>query len=433
MKNKNIFEKCFLIILVIINVFMYIMEIYITEFWAYITLFLSFLTILKFKNNIALFFMFFCIFYFEYSFIVSRYISSTPILPVLYEQIRFDSTYFIGISGVMFFHIGILLFSPKSKDVVPMSSFLEQTQDKEKNIVSIKSIILTAFISLFIFNYQIFTIIPLPRTLYEYLIIFFVLAFYYARNEKIMKKVLFVLMFINVAIDFLQGGRAIVLQPILAWLFLCFSKYLTAKRMTIVAVVGLIFFTALGIYGDNISMGRSISESLSYVSPHNMINTFQRRKLALDTSVSAYWTGLTFVEMSNIHSIDMRVGNFVDYISKYTILGGSSGYEQLYEQSLQYYIHYNGGIISNYAFYWLGYIGILLLGAIFGKILQYFSSLQNNASEFSKIFFIYFISTMPRWFLYYPTPLIRGTVLLFIVYVFINFITSNKRKEKKYE
>lgn len=420
MNSKILMEKGVLILLFIVNIFMCIMGFYETKILAYVTLILSIYTLYKFKNNIALFFMFFCIFYFEYSFIISRYISSTPILPVLYEQIKFDNTNFIGLSGIMLFHLGILLFSPSVDKVSKISNFLMKKDVKKKNKTSVISFILTIVIALFILNYQIITLIPLPRSLYEYLIIFFVLAFYYSRDDKVFSKILFCLMFINVLIDFSQGGRVIVLQPMIAYMFIYFSKYFTIKRITLVAICGLIFFTAMGIYGDNMSMGKSPIESLKYISPSNMVNTFKKRKLALDTSVSAYWTGLTYVELANRHSFNQRIGNFSDYIFKYTFLGQSSGYNHLYNQSLKYYIHYNGGILPNYLYYWLGYFGFIILGVIFGKLLKYFSSLEQNSSEFGKIFFIYFISTMPRWFLYYPTPLIRGTVLLLIVFLMIN-------------
>lgn len=434
MKAKFLIEKGILILLFFVNLLMYIMGIYETTILAYITLILSFYTMFKFKNNIALFFIFFCIFYFEYSFIISRYISTTPILPVLYEQIWFENTNFIGLSGVMLFHLGILLFSPPKDKVTTVSNILFTSDSKKKNKVSMVSFVLTIVIALFIVNYQIITIIPLPRTIYEYLIVFFVLAFYYARNEKVLSKVLFILMFINIFIDFAQGGRVIVLQPILACMCIYFLKYLTIKRITFVAVLGMVFFTALGVYGDNMAMGKGTIESLKYVSPSNMIKTFEKRKLALDTSVSAYWTGLTYVELANRHTFSERIGNFSNYIFIYSFLGQRSGYKHLHEQSLEYYVHYNGGILPNYMFYWFGYFGFIVLGFIFGKLLKYFSNLTQSSAEFGKIFFVYFISTMPRWYLYYPTPLIRGTILLLVVYFIINlFIKTKKGKEDNYE
>lgn len=209
----------------------------------------------------------------------------------------------------------------------------------------------------------------------------------------------------------------------IAYFFINYSDKINSKRIFITILGGVIVFTIFGLYGDYIDYGYSL-DNLNF---RTIINTFQDRKFALDTSISAYWTGLTYIEISNIVPVTSRIKNFLEYMTIYTLGGTGTNYLQLYDLSRQYYIHYYGGYIMSYFYYWLGWIGVFGISIFIGKILKNINEMKMNMSEFGKIYIIYFLSSLPRWYLYYPTALIRGSLILYIIYIALKLITQKKK------
>ena len=186
------------------------------------------------------------------------------------------------------------------------------------------------------------------------------------------------------------------------------------KNISIAFIFVVIVFTIFGLYGDYKDFGYDLSTLNSSV----VIKTFSDRKFSLDTAISSYWTGLTYIEISNIIPFSQRILNFIEYITIYAIKGTSSSYVQLYDFSRRYYVHYYGGYISSYFYYWFGWSGIFIIGLYIGKLMNLAGRLNKDFSDFSKLLTVYFISTLPRWYLYYPVTLFRG-MLIFIVFYFV--------------
>lgn len=417
MKNKSEYlEKTLLVISLIIVFYLKISKQYFSSLIAIFLLLLDAYSIIKSKDNIYAFFLFLCMLYFDYSIIISKYLSTTPNFVSFFRLIKFNDTMFISISSLYVFHAILILFLKKEFYKKNDNIYLLNAKNSSSKKLTNKSVIFLCALIFIIFivliDYLFIHFLPIKRTIYEYLLIPFIIAIYYSKDYNILRKIIFFLILISMAINTIQGGRIVSLQPLLAYVFIVYYNKLTSKKIILATIIGIILFTSFGIYGDLLVE----QENMNKLNLNLIYNTIFERKFALDTSISSYWTGTTFIEISNYFTNFDRVKNFFSYILLYTLLGQKSGYIELFDISRKYYLHYYGGFITSYFYFWGGYIGIIFISIYLCFLLNKISLVNHNSSDFSKILFIYLISTLPRWYLYYPTPLFRGIFILYVCY-----------------
>ena len=227
-------------------------------------------------------------------------------------------------------------------------------------------------------------------------------------------------MIISTVVNMYQGARVISLQPMIAYFFVFYDDLINYKKLIISFIIVILIFTFFGLYGDMLDSGISLKQlTFSY-----LIDNLLARKFTLDTSIAAYWSGLTFIECTNFIPLHDRITNFLQFLTSYLLFGAKSGYKDVYNISREYYLHYNGGFISSYFYYWLSWPGVILVSIYVGKILKLF--LYKDDNEFKKIFKIYVVATIPRWYLYYPTALFRGTFIFIILYILFSKMLNAK-------
>ena len=378
--------------------------------------------IFKYRKNIYLSFVFIVMFYFDYSFIISKYLIGTSTLQTAYSQITNIKSYILNISLVFYFHATTLLFLNYNKKIDNYEVFITNNNENNKFLLFIYTLII-AFI---IIDYLFVHLFNFSRTYYEYLLVLFVISFYYARNNKAFRKILFILMIISTITSVIHGARVISLQPMIAYFFIFYADKINFKKLILIFIIVIIFFTFAGLYGDFKDYGYDLKQ----LNVEYLLETIEKRKISLDTSISSYWTGMTIVESSNKITYTERIGNFVKYLTEYTILGTKANYEQLFDISHRYYIHYNGGYITSYFYYWLDVFGIFILGIYVSYFMNIILKLNKDTSDLKKIISIYFIASIPRWYLYFPTPLFRGLLLLIIIFYVTSKLLAIKRKDK---
>lgn len=387
---------------------------------ALIVLGLIIFSLVKNRNNALFFFFFLVIGYFIFSVLICRYIFIGGPLNGEFHQLKFTNTASIGLNCLLLFCSIIIYFIRNSKKIKINSDFFRYRNTNNKTLIvslGIISIIIFALL-----NNMFFHFFSNSEQIYEYCIILFIFGFYYIGNNKKLRIILSILLLIFVGYTLIQGGRVSILQMIIVFFLMNMIHKYDYKKIAILTFMGIILFTIFGIYGDYISWGTEFS--ISYI-----IEQLIERKFALDTSVSSYFTGLTFVEYSNFVSFGDRISNFIGYI-KYTFLGKYANYKQLQAITINNYIHYYGGYITSYFYYWLGPIGIVLISLYIGKFLNVINNLTIRSSHFKKLLIVYFISTVPRWFLYFPTALFRGLIIFVIIYFIINIYISGEKYEK---
>lgn len=387
---------------------------------AWLTLIVNCYLAFKHRKNIYLFFCMLSILFFNYSFIISKYISSTENLVGVYNQIKFDDTKAIGINCVFIFMCILGLFlSGKDTNLSVDTSRFQKSYSKRFTLFagSIIIIMITLFIALAYglgFSYL--------RALYEYSLILFILGFLLCRDNKIQTIILVILMLISMLLNLFVGGRIISLLPFIAFFFIFIAKYIDYKKFMAIMIIGIIFYTFFGLYGDI----KDTSKDYSKLKGTYLVETMDFRKFALDTSISSYWTGLTYIELSNYDSFQERTNNFSEYILVYTPLGNKFGnYKQLYDKSKEKYIHYYGGYLTSYFYYWIGYFGVVLISCYVGYLLNFmrYNDKKSKRHDLVMVITVYVLATLPRWYLYYPATLFRGMLILIICYFLMDMIS----------
>lgn len=418
-------EKIILILSIFFVMLLWVLKLYkLANIVASMTLLIDIYGCIKVRKNKINFFMFLTMLYFDYSFIITKYYYNIKSFSALYAQIRFEDTKFIGITLVYLFHAILLLLLKPSFFENKDDMFIVNSNEKIKGKKKIFIFALIVMIGFIITDYLIFHVFNIPRTIYEYMIIPFIIAIYYSKNNEPLSILILLLIMVSFLINSSQGGRIISLQPLIAFFFIKYYNKVNSKRIFLVFIVGIILFTLLGLYGDNL-MGDNQTLTIN-----NTLNVLNERKFALDTSYSAYWTGLTFIETSHYIPFKNRIRNFIQYVTTYLLFGKASKYNELTSISIKYYGHWNGGYLPHYFYYWFGPLGIIVLALYIAFFFNKFASCNSNSSDYFKILYVYFVSAMPRWYLYSPAQIFRGVFLLTVVY-FVVYIFINNDKSKK--
>lgn len=419
MKKFNIADLIFFICLIYSLICLFF-NIQLNIISAILLLGLVIYSVIKSRKNVLLFFSFLVIGYFIFSVLISRFFFIGGPLQGEFFQLRYNNTNSIGINCILLFYSIILLLIRKFKKVeIDKNFFKYDKYNKKTLIVSLGIIFLVTFIFL---NNVFFKFFSNSEQIYEYCLILFIFGYYYTGNNKKLWWILSIILALFSGYTILQGVRVSILQMLIIFFLMNMIHKYNYKKIAIFTIIGIILFTIFGIYGDHLDWGTDFSFNYIY-------EQILDRKFALDTSVSSYFTGLTFIEYTNIMTFGERFSNLLDYF-KYTFIGGGANYKNLQSITINSYIHYYGGYITSYFYYWLGTAGVILIATYIGKLFKMINNLTLKSKHFYKLSTVYIISTIPRWFLYFPTPLFRGFIIFLIIHIAINIFISGEKNEE---
>lgn len=378
-------------------------------------LFLNIFTLVKVRNDKGIFVIIFALLYFNFSYIISRYIG-TPSSTVsdLFTNIKLSNTMIISIdSQILFFAILNFMIGDKIKK--PASMLNKKISFPYRKIL----VFLLELLLILILLYHLINNITESTTLLEYSIILFVFALYLTKDSKSEKLVVELILIIFSLYSLKNGDRIAILQFILADFLVNYVNKFSIKQIVTVLLIGIFLFTFFGIYGDLLDA----NSDMNNLSIKNTYDTLLDRRFAIDTSVAAYHAGLTIIESSTrYYSFVERIKNGFSYFTVYTILGKNlSGYVPLNVDVLKYYGNVGGGYLTSYFYFWLGWGGISLIAIYIGKLIIIFNN-NGEKNIYVNLLSVFVLSTFPRWYLYAPDLLFRGVFLFSIVYFIISFV-----------
>ena len=390
-------------------------------FLGILLLLINFYLVYKFRNSKKLFLLFIMILYFNYSFVVTHYLSKTPtLLNNLYLQLTNINTLKITIIiQIIFFNIMNLLIpniTYNKKDVLI-------NNDDNNKYYGTTTVILD-IVLIIILMYHIISGINHNTALLEYSILLFIFSFYYGKKSNINKVYTEIIMLIFIVYSILIGQRISVLQFLLADFIINYLDIINVKILIFCFTLGIILFTFFGLYGDFKDYGYNLKDlTFEYT-----MNEIKNRKFALDTSVSAYFNTASMIELRKKYSTKDRLSNAKKYFIDYTIL--NKKYENNDRVDIlirDYQVNYGGGFITGWFYFWFGKIGILLISVYISFLLSIV--LRKQKTIYQKLLAIFIISTAPRWYLYEPTLLFRGIIIFSVFY----FILVNLMFKKRYK
>ncbi len=246
--------------------------------------------------------------------------------------------------------------------------------------------------------------------LYEYLVIFFIIAFYLSSGNKALDRIISFLIIINCIYVFLNGERIAAIQFAIVFFLRFFMHKLSKKILFIGMIVGIIGLNAIGMWRGltdfNVSL---LIDSIKKLFSSGML---------LDTAYSAEASGLGMIKLAQDYSIMGRLRLFFIYVMYIFVgskpLGIESNLIRLAQQ--QYHYSTGGGVLPCFGLFYLGYPGVVLLGALVGKYLKMIGGYVFETSNYRRCLAAFIFASFMRWYLYSPSPLLRGALLFTIMF-----------------
>ncbi len=256
------------------------------------------------------------------------------------------------------------------------------------------------------------------KPLYEYFVVFFLLAIFFINQKSLSQVVSLTAIVILYSVKtFLYGGRIEVLQIglIILYVFLPFFE----KRKALLLLSVLISYFLLVFVGEV----RSNPELLSSLSSINLIPNY----IVADRSYISNQFGDVY--QSSLRIVGILNDGYVTFsdrlVSLFSILFGitlpSSMMPDVYNLTTyrrDIAMSGGGGLISAYSYVWLSYFGPLIFGFFIGNVIKKIYELR---SPVFTVYGIMILVSVPRWFAYYHVVLFKMClvgVIFMLIYSF---------------
>ena len=258
----------------------------------------------------------------------------------------------------------------------------------------------------------------------EYSIILIILGYYYCGSSKLCINSITSVSIAYVLLNFLYGGRATGIQIMLCLVLCIWANRINNKVLFMGALAVFFFMTLLGMMRANWSMD---SAALSKVYSRLLDDKFTN-----DTSYSAYHTSLTFLNYLEVVDWRGRFALFLRFLLS-IFVGGSMPNSNLSVITREFYVHSYGGVLPFYMYFYLGYVGLLLVSIYLFGVMKKAIKSSNIHNGLGRCVGIYIASTSLRWYIYSPFQITRGVMLMVIFFYLLRLTDSIFRRKKYYD
>lgn len=254
--------------------------------------------------------------------------------------------------------------------------------------------------------------------LYEYSVIFFMMLFYYSGGKKVTIRVGLIIVLIFCLQNFVFGGRVMGLQMLFCAFFMLYVTNVKLSLLLPILAGIFVLFSIIGSVRQELLLGNFDVGSI-------MLETL-KRGFALDTAYSAYHTSESYAYVRPMYTDDQALNLFLEYI-KSIFLGSKDEFDLSY--ITHNHVEHSFGCILPFTFYfYLGTFGVVLSALLVASYINLISKISYNERPALKLIAVWITCTVFRWYLYSPSPLLRGVFLLMIVFIFFEYINSTTRR-----
>lgn len=417
MKKNNIFNIVSKCIVLIISIFVLTFNnsLNTCKVTGLLLLIINIISICRVRNNWLLIIILGFMFYSNFSIVMADYFH---VVNDFFTSFSNEEVSIIGLNILFLFNslIFIMLPTKVNSNILELKESIEKTE--QGNIV-VNAIILALIVILFFFFSR--PTVPGQRgsssTIYEYAIILFIIGYLFSNKRQ--KRILNFIIFFYILQDLVFGNRVTALQMIILEFLVVFSDKFSIKQLLPLLVISIVLFTGIGQYRGEFSL--SIETFIQ------IFNSLFSNGFVNDTAYSAFFTSLTFLKLSNILSFGKRITYFVPFFLS-IFLGGSVPNSSLPIITREYYLHYYGGIYPYFFYFYFGIFGILISSLMLCIFIKKINQISFTSSIYCKAIAIYATCTVPRWYLYSPLILFRGSIFILIIIFVLKQFTKYKIK-----
>lgn len=411
----NVMKILIMIIIIIVTTLLPYTKSY-NSALAFIALIFSVMLLYKGRNNIPLTLMFIFIFYSNYSVIVGEYLIAGN-LSVPFTEVKNDLIYGIAIKAMLIF-VAILalfyngkFFEKKSLEIKPVN-----------NSLIFYSLLIMLVFSLYFgvdrgsyLNYSV-RVSPI----FEYSKLLFLFAFYYSGNLKFRKALMTFLMLAFIIQDIYTGGRITTLQLLILFTITVYLDKVTFRKIILYSGIGIVLNNLVAVYRNNFSIeGISVLETIQKIFENYFV---------FDTATFSYYATGTHIATTFDVGIETRISSFFEFFK--SIFIGSNSITSDVTTFVSQNFHYNmgGGYIFSWFYFWFGFVGVIFIAMFIVKAIN---NLMWTRSNLGKLIYIAIIFNTPRWYLYSPNQLFRGSLFFVTLIWGVLYIVNNITKKKK--
>ena len=360
----------------------------------------------KYRYNTSVFICLLFIAYSVFSIWIGVYFD-TNMRPLFYQQFTKPNVYNIGMQCLFLFSIVLWNFTRKNK---VLRQRKKNCDVKDNYLISILCAVFTILIVVFNFSFGTEGERASSTTLYEYKIVFCIIGMLYSKKSSLLKYMWISIIAVSCMLSFMGGNRVDAIPLIIAVIYFYYNN-IDPKRVVGIVMVAIFFMVSIGAVRQTI-----VTEGLDF---RVIIKKIVDEKFTFDTAYWAYIPALASLSISNIVPVAEKIDLFIGQLLY--IFGGSkfNSYRLVF-YTKNYYNHVNGFVSPIYFYMWFGLWGAVLFAIIVCGYLKWIckrkdmikSSIKQSLIEAASA---YFVSSVPRWFLYEPFGLLRGELIVVIV------------------
>lgn len=248
--------------------------------------------------------------------------------------------------------------------------------------------------------------------LYEYSTILFIVSLYCAGETQWCRNLILFILAVFALQNIFYGGRIVALQLIFIAFFFVFNEKMSTKMLGILVALGIVFFAGFGgvrtaIWNDGLS---AVIQSFLSMSKSAFI---------WDTAASAWHTSVTFVLYRSVITMHEWLYLLTQWLLSIFIGSSAVSDSSLASVTIVWYPHAYGGVLPIYIWFYFGVIGVVAFACLIGFFVNRINLIPLHVEGHSTVFrdwrrlcLLYIVVTAPRWYLYSPSQLTRGLLLM---------------------
>lgn len=241
-------------------------------------------------------------------------------------------------------------------------------------------------------------------SLNEYVLILFLFAYIYSGGHKINLNIICVLAFVYALKNILYGGRIEIVMLALMFFTLHLQYVISFKKAVLFFIVGIWIMQTLGTIRGNPQLLIE-GDIVSILNPFVGDNTARVYQNSNEGDV--YWASermFLLMKDGELNAVDRVESATCFALSVFAPMSLLPEVTNLSNYKMDVRTTGGGGLAPVFFYVFGGLVGVVLLGVFVALQLN---SLENKNSMVRFVYVTLLVTTLPRWFAYYPIHLIK--------------------------